>query len=326
MEDLYGEDINGGNTSGAFTLNHSSVIELVNIELNNVRGSGYGGLLFNSYNEINGSMFKVINGTFSNFYQNYEKPSSTFIWSPKNVKILLKNSSEIILENVVIEGYYTKTSSAFIRSECYEDLNKNILYITDFTLNNYQGIGSFICFDSGEIILNRINLKNIYSCKYSNYSICDNNYYSTTREINLIEIYKNTQTTLKDSKFESMFIRSGFNLQSIVNINVENCEITNNYFDDGFIYIGKINVLGTYSFNNTKFSNNRGYDGTILNISDSYQNVIIAFNECEFNNNIADHFGGIIYSNNYDTDKRIFFFNCKFSNNYASLGNNVHIS
>lgn len=57
--------------------------------MNLVEGNGYGGLLFNSEGEEENSKFRIKNGNFTNFYQNYIE-SSTFITSSSNMNIMLE--------------------------------------------------------------------------------------------------------------------------------------------------------------------------------------------------------------------------------------------
>ncbi|OUM56181.1 hypothetical protein PIROE2DRAFT_19329 [Piromyces sp. E2] len=91
MENFNGNDLNAGNGISAFTINKGSSIELKEIVLDNVSGSNVGGVLFTAYDEEIGSSFVVINGIFSNFYQNYRiSPSSTFIWVNEKINILIQ--------------------------------------------------------------------------------------------------------------------------------------------------------------------------------------------------------------------------------------------
>jgi hypothetical protein len=66
-------------------------IFLNNITLRNIRGNNIGGVLLNSYNENFYSIFYVGNGTFIDFYQNYNSKSSTFIYAKKEIEIILND-------------------------------------------------------------------------------------------------------------------------------------------------------------------------------------------------------------------------------------------
>eukprot|EP00833_Pecoramyces_ruminatium_P015603 jgi/Orpsp1_1/1189635/evm.model.d7180000073377.1 len=101
IEDLYSEDLYGGNSVGAFILTDNASIILRNIELHNIYGSNYGGLLLHSFDENPKSKFKVVKGIFTDFYQNFEKSTATFIWS-KNI--------EIEIEDCEIKNIYGKNS------------------------------------------------------------------------------------------------------------------------------------------------------------------------------------------------------------------------
>lgn len=55
--------------------------------MNDIEGSNTGGVLLTTEEEEIGSKFKVTNGTFTNFFQHFEKESSTFIYSKRNIEI-----------------------------------------------------------------------------------------------------------------------------------------------------------------------------------------------------------------------------------------------
>jgi len=91
IENFYGEDLDGGNGNSAFIMDQGGSIFLNNITLRNIRGNNIGGVLLNSYNENFYSIFYVGNGTFIDFYQNYNSKSSTFIYAKKEIEIILND-------------------------------------------------------------------------------------------------------------------------------------------------------------------------------------------------------------------------------------------
>ncbi|OUM69450.1 hypothetical protein PIROE2DRAFT_2536 [Piromyces sp. E2] len=142
MENVYGENLYGDNGIAAFTLMHRGIIELRNIELHNVTGSSYGGVLFHSMNEVEGATFKVNNGIFTDFYQFFEKRSATFTWITKNVNMTIENPSKVIFKNVTVDGFYSKEPAILINGESFSDTTLNIVEIYNFVIKNVSSIDS----------------------------------------------------------------------------------------------------------------------------------------------------------------------------------------
>jgi len=83
---------------------------------------------------------------------------------------------------------------------------------------------------------------------------------------------------------------------------------------------------GGYSITSSNFENNTSEYGTIFNMPyinpKTDKNSIITFSSCNFINNTASKFGGVILSGiNGD---RIAFTDCTFINNHAMFGNIVY--
>lgn len=81
LKDIYCENLNGG--GGVFMLEKNGSLDIKNIEIHNVSGSQKGGLLLTTNNEEVGIFFNLYNGTFTNFYQNFDLQSSTLIWTDR---------------------------------------------------------------------------------------------------------------------------------------------------------------------------------------------------------------------------------------------------
>jgi len=110
---------------------------------------------------------------------------------------------------------------------------------------------------------------------------------------------------------------------------MDDCTVKNSYFHEGFIKVDdyKIDVGGyTIDINNSIFKNNHGYNGVILNIQkiDLCLFYNANFNNVIFENNTANNYGGVVYSNWENTNLYVKFNDCTFINNNAFLGIKIY--
>ncbi|OUM62046.1 hypothetical protein PIROE2DRAFT_11750 [Piromyces sp. E2] len=109
-------------------------------------------------------------------------------------------------------------------------------------------------------------------------------------------------------------------------INIVNSIIKNCFFTYGFIPADSKGIKAI-TIQDSKFINNSGNSGPILNIMNNSEDYTINFNNCYFENNHAIYYGGIVYSHKYFDDGYIprfsnYYFNdCIFKNNTAKKGN-----
>ncbi|KAL6625192.1 hypothetical protein LY90DRAFT_33616 [Neocallimastix californiae] len=85
--------------------------------------------------------------------------------------------------------------------------------------------------------------------------------------------------------------------------------------------------MKTINIVNSKFINNSGSRGPVLNILNYSENYIINFNDTYFENNHANYYGGVVYSHRYFYPEDYipqyndyYFNNCVFINNTAKKG------
>eukprot|EP00833_Pecoramyces_ruminatium_P014081 jgi/Orpsp1_1/1188113/evm.model.d7180000062534.1 len=90
IENYYAEDLVNLYKSGSvFHMSEYSSLDIKNIEINNVRGNGIDGLIFNTYN-ANDISISVYNYTISNIYQSFEKQNGALLWFDSRTKAILK--------------------------------------------------------------------------------------------------------------------------------------------------------------------------------------------------------------------------------------------
>jgi len=105
---------------------------------------------------------------------------------------------------------------------------------------------------------------------------------------------------------------------SLDNTNIENC-----YFENGFLYFNEENYNQMYlNMYNSKIKGISSlHHGSIINVDISYKYILGAIvNNTIFENNISYDVGGIIYSQYKDLNKTVQFNDCTFKNNEALTG------
>jgi len=75
-----------------------------------------------------------------------------------------------------------------------------------------------------------------------------------------------------------------------------------------------------YIITNTVFSDNYGYDGTIVNIKQMKEFTKILFKNSSFIRNVSINNGGVLYSESDLTDVNVAFIDCIFEDNYSYEG------
>ncbi|ORX47340.1 hypothetical protein BCR36DRAFT_584849, partial [Piromyces finnis] len=326
ISNLYGEDIYCGNYGvGAFVVTNKSKIDIYNIELRNVHGSRYGGVLLNSYNEEEGSRFYVTNGTFIDFYQHYEKPSATLLWSTDNIKVKLENcnitnlygneeavilyydkNSDIVLKNVNIDGFYS-VNGAFIRSGEPNGIAIQNVLLENVTIQNSQ-CNKFIRLKFGAIT--------IKNSKFLNISENDNN-------LKIADLDELTTLSIENTEFDHIILKYGFETANNSEIHLINCTVNNSIFDKGFISTSNI-INTTLTIKDSTFFNNTGNNGVIIHVDKLDEKTNVSFLDSTFKNNYAKRYGGVLYSREKSIDTSITFNNCFFENNKAFLGNIIN--
>ncbi|OUM59143.1 hypothetical protein PIROE2DRAFT_15401 [Piromyces sp. E2] len=182
IKDFYGENLNGGNGVGAFTLNQESTIEINNIELHGVDASGIGGVFFTSSNEAIGSKFKITNGNFKDFIQNSVNLASSFIMVEKNIDISINNPTKIEFNNVSISNYTSFSPSLLFKS---------------------QSINEKITYDYGEITISNSYFSDIWRCMVSDYCVITNrDEILNIVQNGIIDIGNDSTVTINNTTFE----------------------------------------------------------------------------------------------------------------------------
>jgi len=89
----------------------------------------------------------------------------------------------------------------------------------------------------------------------------------------------------------------------------------------------EIGSTGETNIIDSKFINNKSEYGTIFHIHElSYDTgSSLNINDCEFTNNTASKFGGVIYTGDKYFGRHASFSNCQFNNNHATLGNIIYV-
>jgi len=83
---------------------------------------------------------------------------------------------------------------------------------------------------------------------------------------------------------------------------------------------------GRFRANYITFTNNTSEYGTFLNVNVFKKGTgsKILIKECEFKNNTASKFGGVVYSTGSDNHMHVEFDSCRFYSNHAKLGKDVY--
>ncbi|OUM69449.1 hypothetical protein PIROE2DRAFT_2535, partial [Piromyces sp. E2] len=159
-------------------------------------------------------------------------------------------------------------------------------------------------------INSHLNLKDIKNTEYI---------YSTIADVKTKSFY-----TFEQCIFDSLSIYAGLTASLSSKAIFKNCTITNSYFHKGFIDLDSLGEFTGFYVNvtNSIFKNNRSYNGVIVNSQDisSTSSANLNFMDSIFENNTAINYGGIVYSNNLNTNRFVNFENCEFINNNAFLG------
>ncbi|KAL6621023.1 hypothetical protein LY90DRAFT_664455 [Neocallimastix californiae] len=325
LKDIYCENLNGG--GGVFMLEKNGSLDIKNIEIHNVSGSQKGGLLLTTNNEEVGIFFNLYNGTFTNFYQNFDLQSSTLIWTNNYLNTKLQNlvysesSTTLELINISIDNYYSKIpTSLFLNNNA--DYLKNKLKLDFVSINSHQLFESIINYSNAEIIIKNSNFTNINGCLYSDSCNYQKNYKDNINFV-IMDMGPKINLIILDSIFDSIYESKGFKATYNTNIFISNSIIKNSSFREGIISINSMDFmsLGQFHINNTVFLNNVGVNGVILNIKDVHPKSNVNFTDCIFKNNYSSNYGGVVYSESEQSYLHVSFDNCTFNNNTAYKGN-----
>eukprot|EP00833_Pecoramyces_ruminatium_P003568 jgi/Orpsp1_1/1177600/evm.model.c7180000062083.1 len=335
IENFYGENLNGGNGEGAFTLNNYSSIEIKNIILNNIKCSK-GGVLLTSENEEYGSFFKVDNGIFTNFYQFSNDISSSLIWSTNNIDISLESCdinnifcrtgyfiyttglNEININNTIISNHESNGFFNLITCSGLIPYYRCKLSINNTIINNVNSLNSLITLENGEFTLNNSTISNIFSCLYSIRCNIVNDKYDES----IADFGHNTRININNTLFEIIEAKRGFKARNTSYITINNSEIRYNSIARSIFYIDDSieGYNGHYIINNCSLYRNFGYDGGVLHIKNINNNSSIIFNNSIFEKNYSLNNGGVIYSTSKLTYLYVIFNECIFEKNSGFQG------
>ncbi|ORX49720.1 hypothetical protein BCR36DRAFT_353422 [Piromyces finnis] len=340
IENFYGEDLNGGNGVGAFTISQESVIEINNIELHKVDASGIGGVLLTSFNEEVGSKFKVTNGNFTDFSQYSASYASTFIMIDKNIEISINDSyisnlfcyrgyfmynegpAMIEFNNVNILYHSSNSPTYFFYNKSYNKDTHNTLTLNNVRIDEYSSCEEFITMSYGEIIINNSNFNMFWRCTFSIECIITNKDEKLGNEISgFIDIGENVKLIISDTVFDSIYA-NGFKAGKSSYITISDTTFQYCGFSTSLIEIdtNSNNKKGHYIINNTNFIGFFGYNGSILSIIETDNSTPVTFNNSSFIENISTNCGGIVYSQSNSTNLYVSFNNCVFENNWGLYG------
>jgi hypothetical protein len=334
IENFYGNNLNGGN--GAFTLTKGSTIEIKNIELSNISSTNIGGVLLTSNDEEEGSFFRVNNGTFTEFYQNCNRESSSLIRSSNNIDITLENCniedihslrgnfiytiapSKVELNNVFLEGHYSTNLVELIQCSSYNNNNICTLILNDVTIDNFESMNGIINTNLGDITINNSMISNVYICVYSSY--CDEAMSSEENKLDgyIFKIGSGSNVTISDTTFDTIMGYIGFKAEKSTNIEINNSAFNYVTLFNSLIVFDK-KTYGHYLINNTQFNFNSADKGGIVRIEEIDENSSLIISDSLFDSNYASY-GGIIYSKSKLTNKYVKFNNCELSENAAYEG------
>ncbi|ORX53772.1 hypothetical protein BCR36DRAFT_348666 [Piromyces finnis] len=132
---------------------------------------------------------------------------------------------------------------------------------------------------------------------------------------------------VNNTVFDNIYGDVGINILSNGKISLYNNSIKNCYFNNGFIKIDEKNSLfGNYIMDNIYFNNIRSNCGSVIHV-DSLQKTTkttVNITNSVFESNVAEKYGGVIYSISPYANKIFSLVNCTFYNNNALLGKIVY--
>ncbi|ORY36215.1 hypothetical protein LY90DRAFT_511561 [Neocallimastix californiae] len=299
IQNLYGSNLFGG--YGAFTVTDNSSLSIKDIILDNISGNKQGGVLLYSNNENElASSFNVINGTFTNFYQDYEYISSTFIFIKKNIEISLNDckidnlygrnaheySANIELNNVSLRNHITSIPSSFIRVD---------------SISNTERI--LIKTNSADINISSSSFESIRNCGYTEECLkLLKNWNSGINDSSIAEIGPESNLTIMETSFTEVLGMTGFKAEKSSVIILDSCTLVMCFFEEGMILIdtNSYKNVGHYIINGGYFLSVMGGRSTIVTIKEIDSTSSVEINFSFFDSCFSVDYGaGIVYSLSY---------------------------
>jgi len=350
----YAENLINTKTSGsAFVLSNSPKLTMKDVYIKKLKGSGNsGGLFYTADNSVD-IEFIANNITLYDLYQSSRHTTAIIDIPNKNkaymdgVKIFnsggyntifihMSEDSYANLSNFEVDNFKSYTIREFVKYDSTknfhyfyeEDKPKNT--ISNFKVSNVKSQGVLFFITNGIFNINDCEFSNIHECyKYNNcVNIVKDEQYVQNTELYIGYGGEHTQAFFTNIKIDKMYGEVGTRL-FLGKATITNVTVTNSYFKNGFIYMNELNIIekyyenGIYTISESKFENNTSESGTIFNFSNlspgKYKFIKII--NCEFINNTASRFGGVIYSIGEHNHEGLFFQNCTYYNNHAKFGN-----
>lgn len=282
-----------------FVIDNKSSFKFKNLKNLKIIGVGKS-VLFKKIKEEQEEQLIIENCTnlvFSNFFiEGYPRDKKTFDYDQDNLSILINNSTDIFLNNIVVNANSSnaieikKSSNITIENSVFKEISYDAIITNDSKNINITN-NRFI---NGEIST-FFNMNNSSDIVFSNNLISNNKLY-----------------TLQFGDFDS---NNEFERH---NVTLNNCLFINNIFENIFLKMKRQNYV---SFNNCTINNNQlksHFFGSEYKKTE-YSSSSIYFKNSTINNNIAIDSAYIVgysdYGNNMGYDNPIKLYNSSISDN-----------
>jgi len=351
VTNYYAENIINNENSGAlFILSENVVLTINDVYVRNLIGNGdKGGLFYTSHDSIN-IEFNAYNVTLYDLYQLNEQETSILYFEKNNfayIKYLylynsggyntnfvnILDNSYITISHLEVDYFESKTTKEFMNVESEkvytdeeDDEIKNV--IKNCKITNVISEGALFRPINGIFDVRNCEFQNIHECyKYNNCtSISSGKPYVEGAVLMIGHGKGSSGCYFTSTKFKRMYGDNGILIFSSF-AQISYSSVKHSYFKNGFLHWDEKNSeVGYYSVTYTKFENNTSECGTVMNCP--YANVSkssrkkISFKHCEFYNNTASKFGGVIYTG--PNARRMIFKKCEFEDNHAAFGNDLY--